>query len=349
MPSKVYFSPVPQKTPPSEIQKISRRLFETLLKEESVELEKNVAVKVHFGEWGNRTFLPAEDYDGILDVLQERGTEAKWIETCVLYGGKRYKAEDHRKLAAEHGFTRLPVVIADGERGEEQTLVEIPGKYFKTCSLGKAFEEYKQVIVLSHFKGHALAGFGGALKQLSMGFASKGGKLAMHMGIKPKIRNFFCKKCGLCARRCQVHAVHIEKERSWIDHDVCLGCGACFSACPHHAVSILSFAGLANALFQKKRFREKLAEYALASHRGRRNIYLNFALNITRGCDCEPRPMTRALPDIGIFASLDPVAVDSACWEACAAAGKKFKGTEQLVHAEKSGVGSRSFELIRVD
>lgn len=347
----VYFAPVKDKPSPEEVSETARKLFEALLEREHVTLGKKLALKVHFGEMGNRTFLPAADYNGIVDLLEEQGSSCCYIETCVLYGGKRFRAEEHRKLAQSHGFTRLPVIIADGESGEEQTLHPISGKHFRTCSLGRAFDDFPQVIVCSHFKGHALAGFGGALKQLSMGFASKGGKLAMHMGIKPKIRNWLCKRCGVCQKRCQAGAITLGRakgEVSRIDHEKCLGCGACFSACPHHAVSILSLRGLSGVFFQKRRFREKLAEYAAASHSGHRNIYLNFALSITRGCDCEPRPMFPLIPDIGIFASLDPVAVDQACWDACAERGRKFKGTEMLEHAEKAGAGSRSYELIRI-
>ncbi len=351
MKSKVYFIPVQKKSSPEEVRDAARRIFEAVLEKENLNLEKKMAVKVHFGEKGNRTYLPPAAYDGILDVLQEKETEAAWIETCVLYGGKRFKAAEHKKLAEDHGFTRLPVIIADGETGEEHTLVPISsGHHYKVCAIGKAFDEFPQVLVFSHFKGHALAGFGGAIKQLSMGFASKGGKLAMHTGIKPAIWNFLCKHCGLCAARCQVNAIHVKKgEKSYIDHDACLGCGACFSACPHHAVSILSLAGLKNMLFQKKHFREKLTEYALASHQNRKNIYVSFAVNITRGCDCEPRPMTRATGDIGIFVSTDPVAIDTACWDACKEAGHEFKGAEQLDYAQKIGLGSKEYELCTID
>lgn len=347
----VYFIPVKDKPAPEEVSETAREIFSALVDREHIELEKKLALKVHFGEMGNRTFLPAADYDGIVDLLEERGSSCSFIETCVLYGGKRFRAEEHRKLAASHGFTRLPVIIADGESGEDQTLHRITGKHFRTCSLGRAFDDFPQIAVCSHFKGHALAGFGGALKQLSMGFASKGGKMAMHMGIKPKIRNWLCKRCGICQKRCQAGAITLGREKgevSRIDHEKCLGCGACFSACPHHAVSILSLRGLTGVFFQKRRFREKLAEYALASHSSHRNIYVNFALAITRGCDCEPRPMFPLIPDIGIFASLDPVAVDQACWDACAERGRKFKGIETLEYAEKLGVGVRSYELIRL-
>jgi len=202
--------------------------------------------------------------------------------------------------------------------------------------------------VLSHFKGHGLAGFGGAIKQLSMGFAAKGGKMAMHLNVKPTIRAWKCKRCKLCMTRCNEGAITIG-EHPVIDHDKCIGCGACFSICPHHAVSILSFAGLKHALFGGRLFREKLVEYAYASHHGKHHMYITFAVNVTRGCDCEPRPMTTCVHDLGVFASFDPVAIDTACWDAVAKEGKKFKGAEQLAYAEKIGLGSRKYNLITLD
>ncbi|UKI34683.1 MAG: DUF362 domain-containing protein [Lentisphaeria bacterium] len=251
--------------------------------------------------------------------------ESCYIETSVLYGGERFERERHIRLAHEHGFTQLPVVIADGARGEEDVAVPVNLHHFSSCHIARLLAEADQVLVLSHFKGHMLAGFGGALKQLSMGFASKGGKMAMHMGVKPRIRCWKCRRCGACLSRCNEGAITLG-DHPHIDHAKCVGCGACFSICPHRAISILSFGGLWNALFGGRFFREKLAEYACASSRGKRHIYLNFALNITKGCDCEPHAMKPVLPDIGLFLSSDPVAVDAACWDAAARLGKSFRG-----------------------
>ena len=351
--SNVYFFPLNKKPSDGEVCDCSAKLLEQILQQEQISLDPAIALKVHFGESGNRTYIRPACYDGILELLNKQNISASFIETSVLYGGNRRNAECHKKLAEDHGFTKLPVIIADGISGEDSTLVPIEGKHFLNCALGKGFEAYKQLLVLSHFKGHGLAGFGGAIKQLSMGFASKGGKMAMHMGIKPTLMNFLCVKCGLCAKRCQVDAIRIAPkgsgEKSRIDHTKCLGCGACYSACPRHAISILSWKGICNMLFRKSDFREKLVEYALAAHQGRRNIYLNFAMNITKGCDCEPRPMRTAIPDIGIFASTDPVAVDTACYDACVKCGLKFKGAEQLAYAEKLGLGNRQYNLISIN
>ena len=344
--SKVYFIKVENKDIVFA-SKAARKLLETLIAEENIVLESKVPIKTHFGEKGNRTFIQAPTYNGIIDYLKEHNAEDRFLETSVLYGGKRFKRDSHLALAADHGFTALPVEIADGASGEEQYQVDVNLKHFEKCSIGKAFERYKQVLVLSHFKGHALAGFGGAIKQLSMGFASKGGKLAMHMNVRPRIRKWLCKRCGMCQSRCQANAITLGK-KPFIDKSKCLGCGACFSVCRHHAVSIFSWGGLVNALFKGKFFREKLVEYAFAACKDKQHIFMNFALNITRGCDCEPLPMRTCVENIGIFASLDPVAVDRACHDAAAAKGKKFAGAEQLAYAEKIGLGSNKYEIIEL-
>jgi uncharacterized protein len=198
--------------------------------------------------------------------------------------------------------------------------------------------------VLAHFKGHVLAGFGGAIKQLAMGFASKGGKLAMHMGRKPKLKNRKCQKCEKCKTRCAVDALVIG-EKSYIDHSKCVACGACMAICPHGAITIITIGGVLKFLGVGNPFLEKLVEGAYAAQKGRRNLYINFALSITRGCDCEPRKMKPVLDDFGIFASTDPVAIDKACWDAAATRGKKFRGRKTFAYAERIGLGSSEYVL----
>ena len=344
--SNVYFIPVAHNAPAETLSQIGRQLLETVVEKENITLENEIPLKLHFGERGNYTFLKPETYDGIIDFLEEKGIKSAFTETSVLYGGERFNSEKHTALAHAHGFTRLPVVIADGAKGEEAVEVPVDLPHFKSVSIAAGLAKYEQVLVLSHFKGHMLAGFGGAIKQLSMGFGSKGGKMAMHLGVKPRIMGFLCKKCGLCQKRCQVQAISNEKGKFRIDRNKCIGCGACFSICPRHAVSIFSLGGFWNALFKGKFFREKLVEYACGSAKEKKHIYISFAVNITRGCDCEPHPMPRCIKDIGVFASTDPVAIDQACLDAAVKAGKKFRGSEQLQYAEKCGLGSREYSLI---
>ena len=191
--SNVYFIPLTENCP-EKVSAAARKLLELLIEKENITLKKNIPLKVHFGEKFNRTFIKSENYSGIRDFLSEKEISSCYIETSVLYGGERFERAKHLKLAAEHGFTQLPVVIADGERGEASREIPVNKSHFKSCHIAGELAESDQVIVFSHFKGHSLAGFGGALKQLSMGFASKGGKLAMHMGVKPRIRTLLCKR-----------------------------------------------------------------------------------------------------------------------------------------------------------
>ncbi len=345
--SKVYYKTFSGKEKVKDIQKISRKLLEKVIREENVQLEKEIPLKVHFGEAGNVTYLKQKNFDGVIDYLEDNDIKAFFIETNVLYGGKRYKEEFHRRTAMKHGFTRLPVVIADGSHGQDYYYVEINKKHFDKCKLGNEFSKYSQLIVLAHFKGHALAGFGGAIKQLSMGYASKGGKLAMHLGIKPQIKNRKCDRCRLCQERCAEDAIILGK-KSYIDHSKCVGCGACVAICPHRAVSIFSIRGIGKAL-NFSGFREKLVEYAYAAQKGKDNIYVNFVMNVTSGCDCEGKKMKVLIPDVGILASTDPVAIDKACFDMVKKAGKKFRGIKIFAYAEKIGLGSADYELVKVN
>jgi uncharacterized Fe-S center protein len=344
MPSDVYYHPVDSDTRPEEIKQITKRLLDTLIEKEGITLQQKIPLKVHSGEKGNVTFLKPETFDGIIDYLEERDIESCFIETSVLYGGKRFKKELHQQTAESHGFTRLPIVFADGDHGEDFAEVEIDQKNFKTFKVGRAFQDYDQMLVLAHFKGHMLAGFGGAIKQLSMGCAAKGGKLAMHTGEKPRLKSRKCKQCNLCQTRCNVDALVIGK-KSYIDHGKCVGCGACMAICPEQAITPLSIKAVLKALGIGNPFLEKLVEGAFAAQKDKRNIYVNFAMNITRGCDCEGRRMKPIMDDIGIFVSSDPVAIDKACSDRVQDRGKKFRGQKTFDYAERIGLGSATYSL----
>lgn len=348
--SKVYFCPVGEKTEVAQIQESTQALLGCLLEERPGDLVPHLPLKVHFGEKGNVTYIKPENYLGVIDFLKKRGVDPYYTETSVLYAGDRYERERHLKLAAEHGFDQLPIVIADGQEGEDLAEVPIAKKHFQVCYLGREIAEAQQMLVLAHFKGHMLAGFGGAIKQLSMGCAARAGKLAMHQGVKPQIKDGKCRRCHACEKRCHFGALTIG-ERSFIDHAKCKGCGACIAACPHHAIrsfSFFSLRSLVNILFKGRDFREGLVEYAYAAAHGKPHLYLNFVLNVTRGCDCETRRMKPLVPDIGVFASWDPVALDTACYDAVAKAGHSFAGRHQLDYAQHLGLGETKYELVTV-
>jgi uncharacterized Fe-S center protein len=298
-------------------------------------------IKVHFGEKGNKTFIPAKCYDSIINYLKNKAIKPIYIETNVLYRGSRTTTESHINLALEHGFNQIPIIIADGETGTEYTEVEINKCFFDKCKIGRAYQEYEKFIVMSHFKGHNAAGFGGAIKQLSMGFAARGGKLAQHSGISPIVNAKYCISCGLCIEKCDFDAIHMDGT-AVIDSKKCIGCAGCIAVCPKGAIK--------NS-WGAENFLEKMAEYAYAASKDKENIYISFLHNITNDCDCIGQHMDTVAEDIGVLASKDPVALDSACLNILQKnSGKKLfdKGRVTLTHAEKIGLGFCDYELIEL-
>jgi len=345
--SKIYFKKVDSSPKSNEIGNYAKRLVDALVKRENVELDQEIPLKVHFGERGNTTFVKPEYCSGIIDYIENQNKKACFIETNILYGGDRTKKETHIKLAKEHGFTRIPIIIADGEKGEDYYEVEINKRHFAKCKLGKEFSKYSQIIVLSHFTGQMLAGFAGAIKHLGMGFASRGGKLVQHAKvIKPRIKNSACDKCRLCEERCAVGAITIG-DKSYIDYAKCISCAACNAICPNKAIKIILWRSVFNIFGNP--FRERIVEGAYAAQKHKKIIYVNFAINITRGCDCDPKTMKPIVEDIGILVSTDPVAIDQACYDMVKESGRKLRGGYILKYAEEIGMGSRKYEIVKDD
>lgn len=338
--SKVYFKRITDKDNGS-LSSAARKLLEILVEENDFQFEKNVPLKVHFGEKGNKTFVPAACYQGVIDYLQEKEVNSSFIETNVLYRGSRTTAESHKSLAAEHGFTQLSIIIADGEYGDDFIEVEINKTFYDKCKIGKAFADYDQFIVMSHFKGHGAAGFGGAMKQLSMGFGSRGGKMAQHSGINPVVNQSKCIVCGKCIEKCNYDAIDMP-DKAYIDHGKCVGCAGCIAVCPVGAIQN-DWAG--------EDFKKKVAEYAYAAQKDKRNIYISFLINVTEECDCIGQHMPLVADDIGVFISLDPVALDTACIDILQKEkGQKLfdEGRETIEHAVSIGFGSDRYELIEI-
>ena len=342
--STVYFKAIQTGKGTAEVSKEAANLFSRLMEDEHIELGSYVPLKVHFGEKGNETFIPAAGYEGLIRLLTSRGIASAYIETNVLYRGERQNRTAHVQLARDHGFTQLPIVIADGEYGDEYTEVPIGGRHFDTCMIGKEIALLNQMIVLSHFKGHRLAGFGGAVKQLAMGCASRGGKLAQHANAIPKINSRKCDACGKCAEKCPMGAIALQP-KALIEKSKCVGCASCMAVCEHGAFSNSWWASFG------KKFRERLAEHAAAAAKDKSSIYINFALSITRGCDCESHKMTPFMQDVGILASVDPVAVDAASLDLVQERkGRKIfnRGRHTLAHARTVGLGATDYRLIEI-
>lgn len=338
--SKVYF--IENKA--SDYDQLGRdavKLLKIIVSETGHKFEKEVPIKVHFGEKGNTTFIPPGCYDETIQYLKEMGVSPSYIESNVLYRGSRTTTEKHIQTAKDHGFTQIPIIIADGEIGTEYDEIEINKDYIKTCKIGKGYGKYNQFIVMSHFKGHVEAGFGGALKQLAMGFASRGGKLEQHSGISPVVKASKCISCGICADKCNYDAITIP-DTAVIDSDKCVGCAGCIAVCPRNAIR--NTWGASN-------FLEKLAEYAYGAAKDKDIIYIAFVHNITEDCDCTGSHMDPIADNIGVLAGKDPVALDAACLDMLQKNESDMlfeKGRKTLKHAEKIGMGSTGYELVLI-
>ena len=330
------------------------------------------AIKVHFGEKGNDSFINPLFVRAVVDRLKKAGARPFVTDSNTLYNGSRHNAVDHLQTALEHGFgyatINAPLIIADGLRGGSFRPVAIEGKHFSSVKIADAIAEAHSMIVMSHFKGHEMSGFGGAIKNLAMGCAPSQGKCDQHAS-RFSANAEKCIACGMCMAHCPQNAIHWEttgeKKHAAVDKELCIGCGECLTVCAPKAMEIDWRAELGP-------FCERMAEYALGAVKDKKNRvgYLNFLINITPDCDCVGWSDAPIVPDIGILASLDPVALDMASCDLVNGqhgfahsqlssnlepGQDKFKGAWsytsgeiQLVHAEAIGLGSTQYELVEL-
>lgn len=324
---------------------------------------KTICIKTHFGEDGNTTFISPLYIRKIVDYLCENKTHPIIGDTNTLYSGRRQQGATHLQLAIEHGFdysvVQAPLYILDGLKSNYRRSIEIKGKHFKEISLAGTMGELDGMIVTSHFKGHPAVGFGGAVKNLSMGLATRKQKQLMHADVKPQYREDRCTSCRICEQVCPVNAISWENSVYEIDLNICIGCAECITSCPTGALQILWNETPNN-------MSEKLAETALGAVEflNRKLFYFNFLIDITPHCDCFTLSDNAITEDIGILASTDPIAIDKASFDLVSRAHKTqdsvIEGKEgdpfsnlfndvdplhQLVYGAKIGLGSLDYEL----
>ena len=367
MTSKVYFTDLRSRN--QHENKINRikRLFDEAGLNKKIERQGLTAIKLHFGEEGNDSFIKPIFVGSIIEKVMENKGKPFLTDTNTLYFGSRHNSVEHIQTAIKHGFdyavVKAPLIIADGIKGENWEEIEINLKHFKKVKIASDIEESDSMLILSHFKGHGMSGFGGALKNLAMGCAAVPGKIEQHEITKPIITDS-CNACGVCVGECPVYALYLQNKKSQIDYNMCIGCNNCLEICPDSAIK-LDWENM-------PLFMERMVEYAYGAVKNKRDKvgYMNFLTEITPDCDCVPWSDAPLVPDIGILASSDPVALDTASYDLVnkqkgfkesllhenherdsdkfTGVWRKVNGHLQLHYAEKIGLGSMDYELITI-
>ena len=315
-----------------------------------------VAVKTHVGELNNTTHISPDLIKTVISKIKEIDANPFLTETSTLYTGQRSDAITHIQHAYKHGFTYqkvgAPFIMADGLLGNAEIEVEIPGILYKKVNIARDAVLADAMVILSHPTGHIVAGFGAAIKNLGMGLCSKKGKLQQHSSIKPFIKEDQCTFCGKCITWCPELAIVEKNQKAFIIEEKCVGCGECLSICKFGAVRF-------NWGIQSVELQKRMAEYALGAFQNKKekSVFINVLADMTRECDCMNIRQKPVIPDIGILASCDPVAIDQATLDLTRKRNGKDIGRIsfenlnpeiQLEHAEKIGLGSRKYKLIEI-
>ena len=373
--ARVYFTdfrtPYGGDTMPGKLKKLIRKAGIDQLNLEG----QFVAIKIHFGELGNMSYLRPNYARAVVDVVKELGGKPFLTDCNTLYPGSRKNALEHLYCAWENGFTPLtvgcPILIGDGLKGTDD--IEVPvrgGEYVKNAKIGRAVMDADVIISMTHFKGHETTGFGGALKNLGMGCGSRAGKKEQHNNGKAYVQQEICRGCRRCMRECANDGLVLDPEtrKMHVDKEHCVGCGRCVGACNFDAIDF-------EDPNSNQMLNYRIAEYAKAVVDGRPQFHISLVMDISPNCDCHVENDAPILPDIGMFASFDPLALDQACVDACmkceplpnSQLGEHMRdphfvdhhdhftnSTPEsewqscLSHAEKIGLGTRDYELIRL-
>ena len=366
--SKVYFTDMRCPVGTGLLDKLKKLIEKAGI--DSIDMDsKFVAIKIHFGEPGNLSFLRPNFAKMVADKVTSLGGRPFLTDCNTLYVGRRKHALEHLAAAQENGFSPLStgcqMIIADGLKGTDEMEVPLEGcDHFQSAFIGRAIMDADIFISLTHFKGHELTGFGGAIKNIGMGCGSRAGKMAMHSIGKPGIDAEKCRGCKTCTHYCAQSAISIgEDHKARIDHDLCAGCGRCIGVCNFDAIS--------NAFDAESTIlNERMAEYTKAVIQNRPHFHVSIVNQVSPYCDCHAENDAAVVPDIGMFASFDPVALDHACIDAVNAAPAistsvlgqcahehndhftdihpKTNWRSQIEHARKIGIGNVDYELVTV-
>ena len=365
--AKVYFTNLHTTYDENLTQKLARLITTAGIGDIDFE-KKYAAIKIHFGEPGNLAFLRPNYAAAVVKVIQDLGGKAFLTDCNTLYVGGRKNALDHLDAAYTNGFspfsTNCHILIGDGLKGTDEVLVPVEGgEYVKEAKIGRAIMDADVFISLTHFKGHEATGFGGALKNIGMGCGSRGGKMEMHSAGKPYVYTENCIGWGRCVKICAHDAPVVTDRKAFIYEEKCVGCGRCIGVCPTDAV--IAASDESNDILNCK-----IAEYTKAVLQGRPHFHISIVVDVSPNCDCHGENDIPIVPNVGMFASFDPVALDQACADAVnrqpvmagsqldkmpKVHGDHFKDSAPATdwrvginHGVKIGLGTDQYELIEI-
>jgi len=354
--NSVYFAPLADGAAPRTQAAAAKRALEAADYARRLKKSDMVAIKVHVGERRNVTHLRPEVAAAVARLAKDCGAEPFFTDTSTLYKGQRENAIRHTMHAHKHGFgiegSGAPFIPVDGLSGTDEIEVEISGELNKTVKVAGQILLADALCVVSHATGHMGTGIGAAIKNVGMGLASRAGKMRQHSSMRPEVKPDKCENCGKCRRWCPAEAIGEREGVSFIRQEECIGCGECIAVCRYGAIKFNW--GIESPVLQKG-----MAEHAAGVVRrfGDKAIYLNVLVDMTKECDCMSKKQEKIMPDVGILASYDMVAIDQAALDLTKKAGGKdlsrqsFPGLKpeiQIIHAEKMGLGNREYKLVEV-
>lgn len=354
--SKVYLARMKAESEQDNLLNKIKKLFREAEFDNIINKGDFTAVKMHFGEYGNTTFIRPIFVRKIVECIKENQGKAFLTDTNTLYRGKRSNSIEHMENAYFHGFlpyvVDAPVIIADGITGKDFVSTEINKKNLKNAKIASSAYYANALIGVTHVTGHIGTGLAGSIKNIGMGLGSRAGKQVMHSDVKPNISKEKCEGCATCIKYCPANAIKIIAEKAEINHDICIGCAECTISCPYGAIKV-------NWDSSSEKLQEKIVEYAFGVLKDKigKVGFFNFILDVTPSCDCPPWSDTFFVKNIGILASKDIVAIDQATGDLI---NQEYNHNDrlkeinnidwgiQLEYAQEIGLGNREYNLIEI-